>query len=53
MEAVDAKKKKKAEEARWKHEKEKEITRRVRAEEIEVTSSQSLSRSTPQRWGMT
>ena len=30
---MDARKKKKAKEARWKHEKEKEITRRVRVGE--------------------
>ena len=32
-EAADARKKKKAEEAQWKHEKEKEITWHVQAEE--------------------
>ena len=46
-------KKKKVEEARRKHEKEMEITRRVRARENRSDIESELESRTPQRWAMT
>ena len=48
---MDAKKKKKAEEAQRKYEKEKEITRRVRAEENRINIKSELKSEDPHRGG--
>jgi len=50
-EAADARKKKKAEEARQKHEKEKEITRRVRADENRSDIESELESEDPTEVG--